>query len=455
MRAPAVGKITCLAFMAALAISLKAKSASYSSTESESSAVDAKGVRYRPSDYGDKRAPWMADRIKVVQPGYPVEARARHNQGTGVFRTTLDVNTGSVTNVVVVKSTGFSTLDDSAIRAIRLWRWRPRKWKEVEMPVAFTLGSRLHPVGSAEDLTSRSKAYLKGDNASAIKAFNEAVRLRPTFVEAYIMRASTYQAVGQLEKALADFNEAIRLDPKSARAYCDRAILEDLLSQPDKALADYNQAIHLAPNFQRAYFNRGAHFRDRHNHEHAIADFTRAIELMPNDFNTYGQRAYTYARQGDHARALADANVAIKLKPDTGFYLWRATDLRLRAEAYRILGRAELAMRDLRESVHLAPNDPGAYYELAWFLATCPEDRFRNGADAVSIARKGCEISQWKNSGIIDALAAGYAQAGDFDQAVKYEKQALTDSSLASKEREEREKRVALFQQRKPFRDEF
>jgi tetratricopeptide (TPR) repeat protein len=220
-------------------------------------------------------------------------------------------------------------------------------------------------------------------------------------------------------------------------------------------LADYNQAIQLAPNFQRAYFNRGAHFRDRHNYERAIADFTRAIQLMPNDFNTYGQHAYTYARQGDHARALADANVAIKLKPDSGFYLWRATDLRLRAEAYRILGRAEPAMRDLRESVHLAPNEPGACYELAWFLPTCPEDRFRNGVEAVSIARKGCEVSQWKNSALIDALAAAYAQADDFDQAVKYEKQGLNDSSLAPKEREEREKRLALFEQQKPFRDEF
>jgi TonB family protein len=458
MSAQFVSKIICFASAAALLISepLEAQSASYSSPEPESSAIDAKGIRHRPSDYGDKRAPWMVDRIKFVQPNYPVHARARHKQGTGVFRISLDVNTGSVTKVLVVKSTGFSVLDDSAIKAIRLWRWRPGKWKEVETSVAFTLGSGRHPAGSAEDLTSRGKAYyLKGDNASAIKAFDEAIRLRPAFVEPYIMRASTYQAVGQHDKALADFDEAIRLDPKSARAYCDRAILKDVLSEPDRALADYNQAIHLAPNFQRAYFNRGAHFRDRHNYERAIADFSHAIQLMRNDFNTYGQRAYTYARQGDQARALTDANVAITLKPDTRFYLWRATDLRLRAEAYRILGRAELAMRDLRESVHVAPNDPGAYYELAWFLATCPEDRFRNGTDAVSFARKGCEISKWNNSAIIDALAAGYAQAGDFDQAIKYQKQALNDSSLAPKERDEREKRLALFQQRKAFRDEF
>jgi hypothetical protein len=47
------------------------------------------------------------------------------------------------------------------------------------------------------------------------------------------------------------------------------------------------------------------------------------------------------------------------------------------------------------------------------------------------------------------------AEAGDFDQGVRYEKQALNDSSLAPKEREQREKRLALFKQRKTFRDEF
>ena len=115
----------------------------------------------------------------------------------------------------------------------------------------------------------------------------------------------------------------------------------------------------------------------------------------------------------------------------------------------------ELALRDLRESLRVAPKDSGACYELAWFLATCPEDRFRSGAEAVSTATKGCELSHWENSGLIDALATAYAEAGAVDQAVKYEKQALNDSSLAPKEREEREKRLALFNQRKPFRDEF
>jgi hypothetical protein len=78
--------ILWIVFIVAPALELAdARSASQSLIPPES-AVDAKGVRHRMSDYGEKRAPWRADRVKFVQPDYPVEARARHNQGTGLFR---------------------------------------------------------------------------------------------------------------------------------------------------------------------------------------------------------------------------------------------------------------------------------------------------------------------------------------------------------------------------------
>jgi tetratricopeptide (TPR) repeat protein len=210
----------------------------------------------------------------------------------------------------------------------------------------------------------------------------------------------------------------------------------------------------LAPNFQRAYFNRGTHFIGQHDYGRAIADHTRAIRLVPNDLGAYAYRAYAYAKQGDRARALADATAALKLRPTTEWSQWHAADLDLRAKAYRIMGQPERALRDLREAVHLAPRDSGANGELAWFLATCPEERLRNGTEAVSLATKACEIWHWENSESTDHLAAAYAEAGDFDQATKYEQQSLNDRSLAAKEREEREKRLQLYQQRKGFREQ-
>jgi tetratricopeptide (TPR) repeat protein len=295
--------------------------------------------------------------------------------------------------------------------------------------------------------------YRKNDIDSAIRDFDEAIRLQPTFGRAFVLRGSSHMLKGHYGKASADFNQAIRIDPRNAAAYCDRGDLGyHFLRRPENALADYTQAIRSAPNFQRAYFNRGICFLERCNYDRAIADFTRAIQLLPSDLSTYAPRAYAHARRHDHARALADARVAIKFKPGE-MPLARVTDFGLRGTAYRITGQFELTMRDFQEAVRLMPNGQTANDNLAWFLATCPEERFRDGTQAVSVAKRACEISQWKNG--YDTLAAAYAEAGDFDRAVKYEKEELNDSSLAPKQREEREKRLALFQQRKPFRDEF
>jgi TonB family protein len=423
-----------------------------SSSQEGSSAVDVNGVRHWLRDYGEGGAPWFADIVKRVQPDYPAQERARRTGGTGVFQVTVDVSTGSVLTVSVLKSTGSAALDESAMRAIRLWRWRPRRWKEVDIPVHFTM----RPPQGGSDLelaAQRTAYYCKGDNENAIKTSDEILRRQPASASAYVDRGCAYQEKGQYDRALADFNQAIGLDPKYARAYCDRAILDDLLRQPDKASKDFNEAIRLAPDYWRAYFNRGWDFLGQHNYERAIADYTRAIQLKPNDLGSYSSRAYAYAKQGDRKRAFADAMVATKLKPSE-MYLWRPIDLALRARAYNIIGQPELALRDVREGARLSPNNAAANNSLAWFLATSPEQSVRNGTEAVSAATKACDISRWKESDHIDTLAVAYAEVGDFDQAIKFERQSLADASLSPKQREEREKHLSLFQQRKPFRDD-
>ena len=113
-----------------------------SDTGITSSAVDAKGIRHFSEKYPRNVPPWIRDRIKAFAPDYPNRDRAERNEGTGVFRLILDLKTGAVTRVTIVKSTGFATLDRSTIAAFRRWRWKPGKWKEIEMPVRFTMSWR-------------------------------------------------------------------------------------------------------------------------------------------------------------------------------------------------------------------------------------------------------------------------------------------------------------------------
>jgi TonB family protein len=113
-----------------------------------SSAVDAKGVRHYGRDYPKVLSPWVRDCVKAIAADYPHEDRWARHQGVGLFRLRLDLKTGVVTNVTLLKSTGFSTLDNSAMAALRKWRWQPGKWREAEIPVRFEISNSLPPAGA-------------------------------------------------------------------------------------------------------------------------------------------------------------------------------------------------------------------------------------------------------------------------------------------------------------------
>jgi TonB family protein len=108
-------------------------------------AVDAKGVRHNGNDYPSKHPPWLDEVVKTVAPDYPHLDQAQRHQGVGWFHLMLDERSGAVTKVTVIKSTGFSTLDSRAMTALREWRWKPWKWKAIDMPVTFELASASAP----------------------------------------------------------------------------------------------------------------------------------------------------------------------------------------------------------------------------------------------------------------------------------------------------------------------
>ena len=118
-------------------------------------AMDAKGVRHSYKDYQRHRPPWVDDQVKAFAPIYPYSDRAAHRQGHGLFRIAIDLKTGCAASVTVTKSTGFKTLDDAAVAALRKWCWKPGKWREIDTPVTFTMGPKQPMPPGAVKLPSR------------------------------------------------------------------------------------------------------------------------------------------------------------------------------------------------------------------------------------------------------------------------------------------------------------
>jgi tetratricopeptide (TPR) repeat protein len=111
------------------------------------------------------------------------------------------------------------------------------------------------------------------------------------------------------------------------------------------------------------------------------------------------------------------------------------------------------AISDYEAAVRVDPGYALAFNDLAWLRATCLVAEFRDGAKAVEQASKACELTNFKKAHYVGTLAAAYAETGDYDSAVKWQKKAI--DLLTEKQeylRADFEERLKLYQSGKPYR---
>ena len=92
-----------------------------------------------------------------------------------------------------------------------------------------------------------------------------------------------------------------------------------------------------------------------------------------------------------------------------------------------------------------------AMNDLAWLLATSPDAKVRNGPEAVTLAEKSVALTGGTNAAYLDALAAAYAETGQFDKAVGIQKQATKYPASAENKKGYLD-RLKLYEDHSPFR---
>ena len=113
------------------------------------------------------------------------------------------------------------------------------------------------------------------------------------------------------------------------------------------------------------------------------------------------------------------------------------------------------ALAERRESLRSRPDDIALLNDTAWVLATNPNASIRNGAEAVELAQRAVQLSDGREPAVLGTLAAAYAEAGRFAEAVKTAEQALAlaasqnNAALA----ETLHARIKLYQAGSPYRN--
>jgi tetratricopeptide (TPR) repeat protein len=288
----------------------------------------------------------------------------------------------------------------------------------------------------------------KKDYDRAIKDFDEAIRLDPKYTFAFRNRGTAWQAKQEYDRAIKDYDEAIRLDPKLAFIFYDRGTAWQAKQEYDRAIKDYDQVIRLDPKFAFAFNARGLAWSAKKDYDRAIKDFDEAIRLDPKYPVAFVNRGDSWQDKKDYDRAIKDFDEAIRLDPKLPFIFYH------RGTAWQAKQEYARAIKDYDEATRLAPEDPLGFNGAAWLRATCPEAKYRDGTKAVELARKACELTEWKTMYCLGTLAAAYAEAGQFDEAVRWQEKALADKEYEQRYGEAARKRLELYRDKKPYRDE-
>lgn len=311
---------------------------------------------------------------------------------------------------------------------------------------------------SADDPQTKAKclmirANLHADPAQRQADYDEAVKLTPRDPHALRFRGMSLLAQNKIEDAIVDFNAAIEINPQDAETYEARGLALSLAQKYDEAMESLNKAIELEPDAAIAYTHRGRIRALRGDIPAALIDVERALKLQPGSVVARQLHASLLGSTGKFDEALADLNVLRRALPDNVEVLEQIAAIyqaskqpskaidaydrvleidpkatsafRGRADAYLALGKQTEAIADYEAALAIEPKNSGVLNNLAWILATSPEDKLRNGKRAVELAKLACEVTEYKQAHILSTLAAGYAETGDFDTAIDWSKKAV------------------------------
>jgi tetratricopeptide (TPR) repeat protein len=303
--------------------------------------------------------------------------------------------------------------------------------------------------GHSEAYNTLGGIYLRQKNVEqAIACYQEAQKLDPTTPNSYYGLALVYlfekryqqaeeqsrealrrapddpgmlstlgkalQHQGKLKEAADIYEGLLRINARLASAHRSLGNALQALGQTDSAIVQYELFLAGEPNEPEARAALGVLLLKRNRGQEAEAQFREAVRLQPANSVANSQLALIHQARNEMPEAVAFYRASLKSQPD---------------------------------SLPVLNN-------LAWILAVDPNPALRNGIEAVTLAERACELTGYTNAVFEGTLAAAYAEAGRFDDAIaRTEKsRALALANGQAQLAERSNKLLELFKAGKPVR---
>lgn len=284
-------------------------------------------------------------------------------------------------------------------------------------------------------------------NEEAIEVLDKAIEAKPDFLANYTTRAQLNLILEKSDKALEDVGRALKIDPNSTDALMMRASILFEEEKYDEALEDVNTVLDNEPGLIRGIWMRSIILSSQDKLDEAIEDVRTLSRADPSNNDFKYRLAMLYNANDEPEKSLRLYDRLIRGDKENAGYL------RGRGDANLSLSKHKEAIADYEAALELDSEDDGVLNNLAWVLATAGDEKNRDGARAIELATKAAEITEFKEAHILSTLASGYAEAGDFDNAKKYAKQAI-EVSDDDEQKESIGKELAQYEKEEPWRED-
>lgn len=288
-----------------------------------------------------------------------------------------------------------------------------------------------------------------GRKADALPHYGKAAELESTNAFYQNNFATALARAGQQSAAIEHYRMAIQNDPKFAEPYSNLGALLAAQQHFQEAAHEYSEAVRLDPTNATMRLNAGLVLMKLRRNDDAMNQLAEAVRLNPK----LADARYELGRQllfaGQFQPALEQLQQAVQLKPDyapANFYLGLAC-LKLHLEPE--------GLKHLQEAARLRPDWAEPLNAQAWTLATSPDDKIRNATQAIALGEQAVKLTSRREPEMLQTLAAAYAEAGRFDEAIATANEAIqlvhanAQSNLAARIQEALE----LYKAHRPFRE--
>jgi tetratricopeptide (TPR) repeat protein len=286
--------------------------------------------------------------------------------------------------------------------------------------------------------------------AAAMAEASRAVQVEPSSEMAHRFLSLILQEANRLAEAEKEAQRAVQLAPTSSATHLQLSIVLMKQRQSDAAIKEARKAVELGPENSVAYAVLLTSLREEYRDHEVIEMAPEALAISPFAPDIHYAYGVSAARENDFMTAADQFGYALLFRTD-----WAKAASNLRA-VLGLLATTVDGQTRLRQAATRAPDSPAVLNEFAWVFATFPDVTVLDGAEAVRLAERICSASQRKVPRFLATLAASYAEAGRFPEAVKTADKARAlakttgDSSTAGKS----EKMLALFKVNQAYREE-